>query len=37
MIKLCFEHGKDRRNQDSYICVMPDECFQCKTIKKGCK
>ena len=28
--KLCFEHGKNFKNQDSYVCVMPDKCELCK-------
>ena len=28
--KLCFEHGKNLKNQDNYICVDPSKCFMCK-------
>ena len=28
--KLCFEHGKNFKNQDRYVCVMPDKCELCK-------
>ena len=31
--KLCFEHGKNFKNQDSYVCVMPDKCELCKLEK----
>ena len=27
--KMCFEHGKHLKNQDSYICVKPEECNVC--------
>jgi len=30
MKKLCFEHGKNIKNQDSYVCVMPNKCELCK-------
>ena len=28
--KLCFEHGKNLKNQDNYICVAPKKCYLCK-------
>ena len=31
--KLCFEHGKHYKNQDSYICVQPKECYLCNLEK----
>ena len=31
--KFCFKHGKHLKNQDSYICVKPEECNVCKVEK----
>jgi len=31
--KLCFEHGKDFKNQDRWICVLPDDCELCNLEK----